>query len=147
MRLLLQKVSQACVRVDQKIVGEIDQGYLLFLGVLGGDCQEQAQQLAEKVVKLRLFPGEDGKMNDRSLLDVDGDILVVSQFTLAGKFDKGNRPDYTQAMEPQAAQDLYTYFVEQLQTQGVRHVATGVFGAYMQVSLINDGPVTLQLER
>jgi len=147
MRLLLQKVSHACVRVDQKIVGEIGEGYLLFLGVMEGDREEQASQLAEKVVKLRLFTGEDGKINDQSILDVGGEILVVSQFTLAGRFEKGNRPDYTQAASPEVAKELYEIFCSQLSSLGVKKVERGIFGAMMDVELINSGPVTLFLER
>jgi len=147
MRLLLQKVSQARVRVDQNVVGEIGEGYLLFLGVMEGDSEEQAQQLAEKIVKARLFPGEDGKINDRSLLDVGGEILVVSQFTLAGRFEKGNRPDYTQASASEVAEKLYEFFCDQLKSLSVTKVEQGIFGAMMDVELVNNGPVTLFLER
>jgi len=147
MRLLLQKVSEASVSVDDQTVGQIGPGYLLFLGVMGGDTSAQAQLLAEKVTKLRLWPGEDGKINDRSLLDVGGDLLIISQFTLAGRLEKGNRPDYTQAAAPEEAEKLYEYFVEKLSELGVSRVEMGKFGAMMQVSLVNDGPVTLMLER
>ncbi len=147
MRLLLQKVTQARVRVDGNVVGEIGPGYLLLLCVMEGDKEEQAQQLAEKVVKFRLFPGEDGKINDQSLLDIGGEILVVSQFTLAGRFEKGNRPDYTAAASPEGAEQLYGYFADRLSELGVRKVEKGSFGAYMEVELTNNGPVTLYLER
>ena len=147
MRLLLQKVSSSSVTVDGKIIGQIGDGYLLFLGVLEGDAAEQARSLAEKVVKLRLFPSDEGKINDRSLLDVGGEALVVSQFTLAGQFKKGNRPDYTQAASPEEAKKLYEQFVEELKTLGVTKVETGEFGAMMEVELVNEGPVTLLLER
>lgn len=146
-RLLLQKVSEASVSVDDQTVGQIGPGYLLFLGVMEGDTSAQAQLLAEKVTKLRLWTGEDGKINDRSLLDVGGDVLVISQFTLAGRLEKGNRPDYTQAAAPEEAEKLYEYFVEKLQSLGVARVETGEFGAMMQVALVNDGPVTLILDR
>ncbi len=147
MRLLLQKVTSASVSVDSSVVGEIGQGYLLFLGVMSGDSEEQADKLAEKAVNLRLFDGEDGKINDRSLLDIDGQILVVSQFTLAGDLKKGNRPDYTAAADPKSATKLYEYFIEKLRSLGVTKVEAGEFGAYMKVSLENDGPVTLWLEK
>lgn len=147
MRLLLQKVTSASVSVDSSVVGEIDQGYLLFLGVMEGDTEESADKLAEKTVNLRLFDGEDGKINDRSLLDIDGQILVVSQFTLAGDLKKGNRPDYTAAADPKSATKLYEYFIEKLRSLGVKKVEAGEFGAYMRVDLVNDGPVTLWLER
>lgn len=147
MRILLQKVTQASVSVDSEVIGEIGQGYLLFLGVLQGDSSAQAQLLAEKIVKLRLFDGEGGKINDKSILEIDGDILVVSQFTLAGRTEKGNRPDYTQAAPPDTAQKLYEYFIQKLTELGVSTVETGRFGAYMDVELRNDGPVTLVLER
>lgn len=147
MRLLLQKVSQASVSVDKKIIGSIGQGLLLFLGVMEGDRKEQADALAEKVIRLRLWPGEDGTINDRSLLDCGGALLVVSQFTLAGRTEKGNRPDYTGAAPREVAEELYEYFVERLKALGVSKVETGAFGAMMQVSLVNEGPVTLLLEK
>ncbi|MBU0458019.1 D-tyrosyl-tRNA(Tyr) deacylase [Patescibacteria group bacterium] len=147
MRLLLQKVTRASVSVDQKKVGEIAKGYLLFLGVIEGDTNEQADKLAEKVVNLRLFDGEGGKINDKSLLDTGGEALVVSQFTLAGDLKKGNRPDYTEAASPEVGRELYEYFIEKLKSLGVIKVEAGEFGAYMKVELVNDGPVTLVLER
>lgn len=147
MRLLLQRVSQASVSVDGKVIGQIGRGYLLFLGVMKGDTEAQALWLSEKVSKLRLFDGDDGTINDRSVVDIAGEVLVVSQFTLAGRTEKGNRPDYTRAEEPGRARELYEFFVERLRALGIKNVATGEFGACMQVSLINDGPVTLLLER
>ena len=147
MRLLLQKVTQAKVSVDNSVIGEIGQGYLLFLGVMEGDCEEQAQKLADKVINVRLFPGEDGKINDRSLLDVGGEALAVSQFTLAGRLEKGNRPDYTRAADPNEAEKLYEFFITQLEERGIKKVEGGKFGAYMKVDLTNDGPVTLWIER
>ncbi len=147
MRLLLQRVTSASVTVDGKTVGSISRGYLLFLGVMQGDTDEQGKWLAEKVPKLRLFDGEDGTINDRSLIDMGGEILVVSEFTLAGKTEKGNRPDYTSAAKPDEAKTLYASFVEKLRLLGVKKVETGVFGASMAVELVNDGPVTLVLER
>ena len=147
MKVLLQKVTQASVTVDDQIVGSIGSGYLLFLGVVDGDTEEQGQWLAEKITKLRLFVGADQKMNDRSLLDVAGDILVISQFTLAADLSKGSRPDFTAAADPTVAEPLYEAFVDQLQTLGVQRVETGKFGAMMAVSLVNDGPCTLLLEK
>lgn len=147
MRIILQKVTDASVSVDEETVGSIGSGYLLFLGILQGDTSAQAELLAEKIVKLRLFDGADGKINDRSILDVKGEILVVSQFTLAGRTEKGNRPDYTQAASPDDAEKLYEYFIRKLKELGVETVASGAFGAYMDVALRNDGPVTLILER
>ncbi len=147
MRILLQRVSRATVRVDGNIIGSIGRGYVLFLGVMEGDREEQAAWLSEKVTKLRLFDGDDGKINDRSVLEIGGEILVVSQFTLAGDTSKGNRPDYTTAANPDRAKPLYEYFVDCLRRAGAAKVATGSFGAMMAVELVNDGPVTLWMER
>ena len=147
MKVVLQKVSEASVTVNDEVVGHIDSGYLLLFGVINGDSAAQAQLLAEKIVKLRLFDGEEGKINDQSILDTKGEILVVSQFTLAGRTEKGNRPDYTQTADPDTAEKLYEYFISKLKQLGVKTVETGTFGAYMDVKLRNDGPVTLVLER
>ncbi|MBU0767073.1 D-tyrosyl-tRNA(Tyr) deacylase [Patescibacteria group bacterium] len=147
MRVLLQKVTQAKVSVDSSVVGQIDAGYILFLGIMEGDTQDQAEKLADKVVNVRLFSGEDGKINDRSLLDIGGEALIVSQFTLAGRLEKGNRPDYTLAAGPKEAEKLYEFFIKQLTERGVKKVEGGKFGAYMKVDLTNDGPVTLWIER
>ena len=146
MRILLQRVQSASVTVDDQIVGSIERGYLLFIGVLRGDTETEATWLAEKITKLRLFDGEDGKINDRSLVDSKGEALIVSQFTLAGDTAKGNRPDYTAAAAPAEAKRLYEYFIQTIGSLGVK-TATGEFGASMAVELINDGPVTLLLER
>ncbi len=147
MKVLLQRVTEASVTVDSTMIGTIGRGYLLFLCVLKGDTSAQAALLAEKIVKLRLFPDEQGKINDRSILDVGGDILVVSQFTLAGRAEKGNRPDYTHAAPPEEAKVLYAYFIGKLRELGVTRVVSGAFGAVMDVKLCNHGPVTLWLER
>ncbi|MBM3231389.1 D-tyrosyl-tRNA(Tyr) deacylase [Candidatus Peregrinibacteria bacterium] len=147
MRVVLQKVTRASVTVDGEALGSVGAGYVLFLGVMGGDTSAQAALLAEKVVKLRLFDGEGGKINDRTVLDIGGDILVVSQFTLAGRTEKGNRPDYTSAAPPDEARVLYEYFIGKLRELGIAKVASGRFGAAMQVELMNDGPVTLVLDR
>lgn len=133
--------------VEGEVVGSIGRGYLLFVGILDGDTDEQGVWLAQKIAKLRLFDGADGTINARSLQDIGGAALVISQFTLAGRTDKGNRPDYTQAAPPTHAKTLYESFVAHLREQGVGNVDTGRFGEHMQVQLINDGPVTLLLER
>lgn len=147
MRIVLQKVSQASVSVDDQSIAEIGTGYLLYVGIMQGDSDQQIQELTSKICSLRLFEGEDGKINDRSILDVHGDILVVSQFTLAGKTKKGNRPDYTAAEGPKRAEELYEQCIDQLRAHGVQRVEHGSFGAHMDVASINDGPVTLILER
>lgn len=147
MRILLQKVSKASVCVDGNIMGSIGSGYLLFIGVMEGDTVEQGQWLAEKISKLRLFDGEDGTINGKSIVDIGGEILVVSQFTLAGRTEKGSRPDYTKAAKPDIAKQLYEGFIYQLKNAGIKKVDQGVFGAHMDVTLVNDGPVTLMIER
>ena len=147
MKVILQKVTEASVSVSDEVIGQIGTGYLLFIGVITGDTSAHAALLAEKIVKTRLFDGENGKMNDRSILDIDGEILVVSQFTLAGTLQKGNRPDYSAAAAPDDAKVLYEYFIKKLKELGVVIVQSGEFGAYMDVSLKNDGPVTLILDR
>ena len=145
MRILLQRVSQGSVTVDDQVIGEIGRGYVLLVGVGDGDTQQQADRLAEKVVNLRLFPDEDGKF-DRSLLDVGGGALVVSQFTLYGDARKGRRPSFVQAARPEVAEPLCDYFADRLKGLGVTVVATGRFGADMRVDLCNQGPVTLWLD-
>jgi len=147
MRILLQKVKQATVSVDGKQVGEIGPGYLLFLGIFKDDTDVQADWLTEKILGLRLFEGADGKINDRSIADAKGDVLVVSQFTLAGDVTKGNRPDYTAAAGRAEAERLYEYFIGVLRMKGLAKVASGTFGVHMDVSLVNDGPVTLVIDR
>jgi len=147
MRLVLQRVKESSVSVDGSVIGSIGAGYLILLCVMKGDTSLQAQWLAEKVAKLRLFDAPDGKVNDRSLLDIGGAILVVSQFTLAGDIAKGNRPDYTAAAGPEEAKILYEYFMKKLKELGVARVEGGKFGAEMSVRIVNDGPVTLVLEK
>ncbi|MDD5041248.1 MAG: D-aminoacyl-tRNA deacylase [Candidatus Peribacteraceae bacterium] len=147
MRLVLQRVKEASVTIDGQTVGTIGAGYLILLCVMRGDTSLQAQLLAEKISRLRLFDHSSGKINDQSVLDIDGDILVVSQFTLAGDTQKGNRPDYTAAAGHGEAKILYEYFMKKLAELGVRKVEGGIFGAMMDVRLINDGPVTLVLEK
>lgn len=145
MRALLQRVTHASVAIDGKTISEIGAGYLILLGVLEGDTTAEADLLAAKTAVLRVFEDEDGKMN-RSLLDVGGATLVVSQFTLAADCRKGRRPSFIKAMRPPASDELYQYFVAALQKEGVQEMATGQFGADMKVSLCNDGPVTILLD-
>ncbi|OGJ57783.1 D-tyrosyl-tRNA(Tyr) deacylase [Candidatus Peribacteria bacterium RIFCSPHIGHO2_01_FULL_51_9] len=147
MRLLLQRVSRASVMVDGETIGSMKKGYLLFIAVMQGDELSQAEWLAQKVVHLRLFDGENGKINDQTLRDVGGEILVISQFTLAGSVENGNRPEYIAAAPPATAEPLYRHFIDQLVSLGVTRVQTGKFGAHMDVELVNDGPVTLWLEK
>ncbi len=145
MRVLLQRVTSAAVSVDGHVVGAIERGYVLLLGVGHGDTEAAADKLTEKIVNLRLFPNDAGKF-DRSLLDVGGGALVVSQFTLFGNTAKGRRPSFDQAAPPERAQPLYEYFAAKLRQLGVSRVETGRFGASMAVTIHNDGPVTLWLE-
>lgn len=146
MKVVVQRVAQASVTVDGQIVGQIDRGLMILLGVTHGDSEAQAGWLAQKVARLRIFEDAEGKMN-LSLLDVGGGALVVSQFTLYGDCRKGNRPSFTDAAQPEIADALYVRFAALLAQAGVSPVQTGVFGAHMQVEIHNDGPVTLILER
>ena len=145
MRALLQRVSEARVTVDGEPVGAIRRGFVVLVGVTHDDTREEAEWLARKVAGLRLFEDEAGKMN-LSLADVGGSVLVVSQFTLYGDARKGRRPSFTDAARPEQAKPLFDYFAAQLRKHGVP-VQTGVFGAYMDVEIHNDGPVTLMIER
>jgi D-tyrosyl-tRNA(Tyr) deacylase len=145
MRVVLQRVSRARVLVGEEVVGEIGRGLLVLLGVAPTDGVEQARWLAEKSVSLRIFEDAEGKMN-RGLLDVGGAVLVVSQFTLYGDCAKGRRPSFIGAAGPEVAVPLYEAFIAAVRAQGVP-TATGRFGAMMQVELVNDGPVTLILDR
>ena len=145
MRILLQRVTHASVVVDQQTVGTIERGYLLLVGVGKDDTQDTIDKFAKKIVNLRLFPNEQGKF-DKSLIDINGDALVVSQFTLFGDARKGNRPSFIDAAPPELAAPLCASFAQALKQLGVKHVATGRFGADMQVTLCNDGPVTLWLD-
>lgn len=144
MRIVLQRVKEARVTVDEQVTGAISHGLLLLVGFTEGDTEADCKYLAEKVVHLRIFEDEDGKMN-RSLLDVHGSILSVSQFTLYGDCRKGRRPNFMEAAKPDLAEPLYVRFNDMLRGYQVQ-VETGIFGAMMQVSLTNDGPVTLILE-
>jgi D-tyrosyl-tRNA(Tyr) deacylase len=145
MRALIQRVQNASVEVEQKVVGSIGPGLLVLLGVTHSDSQEDITYLSKKIAQLRLFADEQGMMN-RSVLDTQGDVLVVSQFTLYGSTKKGNRPSYVEAAPGPIAQKHYEDFVAQLEKLLEKPVATGVFGADMQVQLLNDGPVTLMID-
>lgn len=144
MRAVVQRVSQARVRIDGQVVGEVGRGLLVLLGVTHGDTVEQARWLADKIVGLRIFADADDKMN-LAVADVQGGVLIVSQFTLYGDCAKGRRPSFVDAAPPEIAIPLYEKFIEAVKAQGIP-VATGRFGAMMQVELVNDGPVTLILE-
>jgi D-aminoacyl-tRNA deacylase len=144
MRAVLQRVRRASVAVASEVVGQIEQGLLILLGVHRTDSEEQARWLADKVAGLRVFEDAGGKMNI-GIQDVKGGILVVSQFTLYGNCEKGRRPSFVEAAAPETAEPLYLQFVNNLRAFGIP-VATGNFGADMQVELVNDGPVTLILE-
>ena len=144
MRVVIQRVAEARVTVDADVVGQIGAGLCVLLGIAQQDGASQADVLAEKTKKLRIFADDDGKMN-RSVMDIGGAVLVVSQFTLYADCRKGNRPSFTDAAEPSKAKALYEYFVDRLRAGGLT-VATGRFGGHMKVALVNDGPVTLILE-
>ena len=145
MRIVVQRVSQASVTINDKINGEIGIGLLVLLGIEEADNQTDADWLAVKLVNLRIFDDENGVMN-RSVLDINGGILVVSQFTLHASTKKGNRPSYIKAARPEQAIPLYEYFCMSLEKISEKTVQTGVFGADMQVSLVNDGPVTIIID-
>lgn len=144
MKIVLQRVKNASVVVTGEVTGKIKQGVCLLVGIEKGDTEEDAFYLARKIVELRIFPDEEGKMN-RSLSDIQGEVLAVSQFTLAGSIKKGRRPSFDKAEDPELAEELFNCFVDQIRKSGIK-VETGVFGAMMDVHLINDGPVTFILQ-
>ena len=144
MKGLIQRVKKASVTIDNKIYSEIKEGILVFLGVEKGDNTDNADKLADKISKLRIFEDDEGKMN-KSVQDINGEILVVSQFTLLGDCKKGTRPSFDKAELPQKANELYEYFTGLIREKNIP-VKTGVFGAMMDIELINDGPVTFMLE-
>jgi D-tyrosyl-tRNA(Tyr) deacylase len=144
MRALLQRVSKASVTVDGEVIGQTGPGLLVLICAIQGDTEAQADQLAAKIAKLRIFTDEAGKMN-RSVRDIDGSALVVSQFTLAADTSRGNRPGFSTAAPPDEGKRLYQYFADQLAAQGLP-VETGAFGADMKVELLNDGPVTIWMD-
>lgn len=144
MKVVIQRVSQAKVKIDQKTVGEIDRGFVILLGIHQEDTKLDADYLVRKISKLRVFEDDEGKMN-RSILEADGSVLSISQFTLYGETKKGNRPSFIEAARPEVATPLYEYFNEQLKAENIS-IETGEFGADMQVELTNDGPVTIIID-
>ena len=144
MRAVVQRVTNADVKIDGRVNGKIDDGLLVLLGVGNGDTEEDMKYIADKIIKLRIFSDENDKMN-LSLEDVGGSMLVISQFTLYGDCSHGRRPYFGNAMEPVSANEMYEKFVAYIREQGI-HTETGDFGADMKVSLTNDGPVTIILE-
>lgn len=146
MKAVLQRVSEASVRVDGEVTGEIKTGFMILFGAGQGDTEEEADYIARKTARMRVFEDENGKMN-LGLADVNGGALVISQFTLYADCRKGNRPSFTMAEKPDRAEALYEYFCKKLGEEAGIQVEKGVFGADMKVSLINDGPVTIILEK
>ena len=145
MRIVIQRVSEASVKIDGHIHGQIGKGYLILMGVCDDDTEEDADWLVKKVVALRVFDDEQGVMN-RSIMDIAGDCLVVSQFTLFASYKKGNRPSWFKAARHEISVPLYEYFCRKLSKEMQRPVQTGEFGADMKVSLVNDGPVTICMD-
>lgn len=144
MKAVIQRVKHAQVEVDKKIVGKINEGFLILLGVAPDDTKEKADAMVKKISKLRIFEDENEKMN-LSIQDIKGELLVVSQFTLYADCSGGNRPSFINAAKPDLANDLYEYFVGKCK-EVIPVVQTGIFGAHMEVSLLNNGPVTIELE-
>ena len=146
MKVILQRVSRAKVTISGETVGEIGHGLLLLVGFGQGDTVECLKPMAEKILNMRVFPNEAGRF-DQSLLGLQGEVLAVSQFTLYADTSKGRRPEFFQALKPEEAELLFNEFLALLRSSGVRNVASGVFGAHMLVESVNDGPVTISLER
>ncbi len=144
MKVLIQRVKNASVIIDGELYSAIDKGILALVGIEKGDTLEQVQKSAKKITGLRIFPDNEGKMN-RSLIDVDGEMLIVSQFTLCGDCKKGTRPSFDKSAEPKIANELYEKFIEEVASYGIK-TAHGKFGAMMDVALVNDGPVTFMIE-
>lgn len=145
MRLTIQRVENAQVEVENKIVGKINKGFLVLLGVTHTDTKETADFLVKKLCNLRVFEDENEKMN-LSIKDIDGELLIISQFTLYADTKKGNRPNFLESAKPEYANELYEYFVNKCKSENIKKVDTGIFGAHMRVSLVNSGPVTINLE-
>ena len=144
MRAVVQRVSSASVTVDDQVVGKIEKGFVVLLGITGSDTERDVNFLANKIIGLRVFEDADGKMNC-SIEDVNGGLLVISPFTLVGDCRKGRRPSFIEAARPEVAKPLYESFVAELRAQGLS-TETGIFQAHMDVALVNDGPVTLMLD-
>ena len=145
MKAVVQRVKSSAVAVDGETIGKIGKGYNVLLGVFPDDTKKDAEILAAKIAKLRVFEDEDEKMN-MSILDVDGEVLAISQFTLCADIKKGNRPSFTLSAAPDEANRLYELFCSELSANGVRNVEKGIFGADMAVDIANDGPVTIMLD-
>ena len=145
MRLIIQRVSKASVSIDSKVVGEIQQGFFVLIGIENADGADDAIWLVQKLIGLRVFSDDEGKMN-LSIKDVFGNILVVSQFTLFASTVKGNRPSFIKSAKPDFAIPLYEYFISKLKSESGLDIQTGVFGADMQINLVNDGPVTILID-
>lgn len=145
MKLVVQRVKEAKVEVDEKVVGKINKGFLVLIGVTHEDGKEQADYLVKKLCNLRVFEDENGKMN-LGLKDAEGELLIVSQFTLYADCSNGNRPSFISAAKPEKANELYEYFCKECEKNNIK-VEKGIFGADMKVSLINDGPVTIIIEK
>jgi len=145
MRLVVQRVKYASVKVDGEVKGEIEKGFLVLLGVKKGDTEKDLEYCAKKLIGLRVFEDENEKMN-LSVGDVNGDFLIISQFTLYGDTKKGNRPSFIMAEEPEKANEMYEAFLEKVKLDSGRKVEKGIFGADMKVELLNDGPVTIIIE-
>jgi len=145
MRLIIQRVSKASVSIDSKVVGEIQQGFFVLIGIENADGADDANWLVQKLIGLRVFSDDEGKMN-LSIKDVLGSILLVSQFTLFASTVKGNRPSFIKSAKPDFAIPLYEYFISKLKSESGLDIQTGVFGADMQINLVNDGPVTILID-
>lgn len=145
MKLLVQRVKNAKVVVDKETVGEIGKGFLVLCGITHSDTEKEADYLANKLCNLRVFEDENEKMN-LSIKDIEGELLIVSQFTLYADCASGNRPSFTNAAKPEQANPLYEYFMQKCKKQNI-NVQKGIFGAHMEISLLNDGPVTIMLEK
>lgn len=145
MKLVVQRVKEAKVEVDEKVVGKINKGFLVLIGITHEDEKEQADYLVKKLCNLRVFEDENGKMN-LGLKDIKGELLIVSQFTLYADCSNGNRPSFINAAKPEKANELYEYFCKECEKNNIK-VEKGIFGADMKVSLINDGPVTIIIEK
>ena len=145
MRAVVQRVTNADVKIDGRVNGKIDNGLLVLLGVGNGDTEEDMKYIADKIIKLRIFSDENDKMN-LSLADIDGEVLVISNFTLYADCSHGRRPNFMKAAKPDIAEPLYEYFCKKMLDNGVRKAEKGIFGADMKVSLLNDGPVTIDID-